>query len=252
MRCDEIGPLLTALADGEIADADRARVEGHLAGCAACARQLDVERSVRELIRSRRHALTAERAPAALRDRAAALAGGRPKSRASLRWPLAAAAAIVLAVAAFRIATGWSTVVLAAQLTADHTKCHWLDGGRATRDASSVRAFLATQYGLDAPVPPGSPDGRLRLVGGRRCLTGEGRDMHILYRYDGQRVSLFLVPHDERRPQAIDVLGAHTVMWPRPYGTYVLIADGSIPSASMPALAAYMRRATDGHGGQER
>lgn len=254
MRCHEIGPLLTALADDEIADADRVRVEGHLAGCAACARQVEIERSVRELILSRRHALTAEQAPAGLRDRVARLNLERPgfKASSALRWPLAAAAAIVLAVAAFRIATGWSTVVLAAQLTADHTKCHWLDGGRATRDASSVRAFLASQYGLDAPVPPGSPDGRLRLVGGRRCLTGEGRDMHILYRYDGQRVSLFLVPHDERRPQAIDVLGAHTVMWPRQYGTYVLVADGSIPSAAMPALAAYMRRATDGHGGQER
>jgi anti-sigma factor RsiW len=253
MRCAELEPLLTAFADDEIADADRARVAGHLAGCAACARRVDAERAARELIRSRRGALTAEAAPAGLGARAAALAFERPRFRtSSLRWLLAAAAVLVLVAAGLRIATGWSTVVLAAQLTADHAKCHWLDGDRHTRDASTVRAILASQYGLDAPVPPGSSDGRLRLVGGRRCLTGEGRDMHILYRYDGQRVSLFLVPHDERRPQALDVLGAHTVMWPRPNGTYVLVADGSIPSASMLRLAAYMRRAIDGRASNER
>jgi anti-sigma factor RsiW len=244
-RCEEIERLLPAFADGDIGEAERSRVEHHLAGCLACARQIDAQRAVRELIRGRRSGWTSEAAPARLHNSAAALAAeARRSGSASWRWPLAAAAVLVLAVAGLRIATGLSTVVLAAQLTADHAKCHWLDGDRDTRDPSAVRAFLAARYGFDAPVPPGSTDGRLRLVGGRRCLTGEGRDVRILYRYDGQRVSLFLVPRDERRPQALDVLGAHTVMWPRPNGTYVLVADGSIPSTSMPGLAAYMRRAT--------
>jgi anti-sigma factor (TIGR02949 family) len=249
--CDELEPLRAALVDGEIGEADRARIEAHLAGCPACARHVHVERTIRELIRSRRAALTSDAAPARLHARVASLAsGGGRRAMPSWAWPMAAAATVLLAVAGLRLATGWSTVVLAAQLTADHAKCHWLDGDRDTRDPRAVRAYLASHYGFDAPVPPSSSDGRLRLVGGRRCLTGEGRDVHILYRYDGQRVSLFLVPHDERRPQALDVLGAHTVMWPRPNGTYVLVADAAVPKATMPGLAAYMRRATDAPGNE--
>jgi anti-sigma factor RsiW len=247
VNCHEIAPLRAAFVDGDIPDADRSRVEAHVAGCPVCAREVRIERQVRALIHARRAALTSEVAPAALSARAASLASDARRARMpSWGWPVAAAAAMLVAVAGLRLATGWSTVVLAAQLTADHAKCHWLDGARETRDSLAVRDYLASQYGVDAPVPPSSADGRLQLLGGRGCLTGEGRDVHMLYRYEGQRVSLFLVPHDERRPQALDVLGAHTVMWPRPSGTYVLVADGSIPKASMPRLEAYMRRATEG------
>jgi hypothetical protein len=208
---------------------------------------------VRDLIRSRRHLLTSETAPARVRARAESLplAARRASTAGLWRWPLAAAAVLVLAFAGLRMATGSSTVVLAAQLTADHVKCHWLQDDRLTRTPAAVHAALASR-GFDMPVPPGSSDGRLRLVGGRRCLTGEGRDAHILYRYDGRRVSLFLIPHDARRPQTLDLLGSHTVMWPRPKGTYVLVADGSIPSDAMPALAAYMRSATAGRPENER
>jgi hypothetical protein len=62
MSCGEIRELLSAHLDGELEEADRRRVEGHLSGCKTCAGELEGLRRAAGLLR----ALPRETAPAAL------------------------------------------------------------------------------------------------------------------------------------------------------------------------------------------
>jgi anti-sigma factor RsiW len=48
MQCDAVRDLFSELIDGELPDAVRARVEAHVAGCEACARDL---RALRRTVR---------------------------------------------------------------------------------------------------------------------------------------------------------------------------------------------------------
>ena len=50
MTCDDWRPLITGYLDGELSADDRARLEGHLAACQTCARELaDLRRLKEEL-----------------------------------------------------------------------------------------------------------------------------------------------------------------------------------------------------------
>ena len=86
------------------------------------------------------------------------------------------------------------------------------------------------------------PNGRLRLVGARRCLTAEGTNAHILYRVDGRPLSLYLVPDDSRAAATLDVLGRDAVVWSGDNGTYVLVGEHGRGDAER--VASYMQRVT--------
>jgi hypothetical protein len=161
-----------------------------------------------------------------------------------MRRPVAIAATLLLAVSglALHVATGRSTTVLAAQLAADHATCHLTGHVEDALEPATARDRLATRYGLHTVVPPGTPDGRLRLVGARRCLTGSGRNAHLVYRYAGQYVSLFLLPKDDRPEEAVEVLGERAQAWSRHNGTYVLVADAGVQG--LPHVVEYMQQAT--------
>ncbi|MBI5367760.1 MAG: zf-HC2 domain-containing protein, partial [Planctomycetes bacterium] len=51
MACSDLGHLLSKLVDGELAPAERARVEEHLAGCAPCRAELEVLHRNEQLVR---------------------------------------------------------------------------------------------------------------------------------------------------------------------------------------------------------
>ena len=244
-QCNDMAPLLTAWVDGSIDPAGAARVASHVDTCRACAARATTERAARRLLHDRRDALTAARAPEAL---VARLQSMRPASasarRASLRLPVAVAATLVLALSGvtLHVATGRSTTVLAAQLAADHAKCHLTEHVEHGLGAAAARDRLAVRYGFDAVVPPGTSDGRLELVGARRCLTGDGTIAHILYRFAGQPVSLYMLPKGGRPETSVEVLGDRTFLWSRHNGTYVLVADAGL--SGLPQLVEYMQQAT--------
>jgi len=245
-QCNDMTPLLTAWVDGSI-DPDRAAsVAAHVDACRACASRVTAERAARRLLHDRREALTAARAPEALVARLQSMRPAATPSarRAWLRLPVAVAATLVLALSGvtLHVATGRSTTVLAAQLAADHAKCHLTEHVEHGLEAGAARDRLAVRYGFHAVVPPGTSDGRLELVGARRCLTGEGTNAHILYRFGGQPVSLYMLPRGGRPDASVEVLGDRTYLWSRHNGTYVLVADAGLPG--LPQLAQYMQQAT--------
>jgi anti-sigma factor RsiW len=245
--CIDTTPLVTAWVDGDLDPAAASRVAAHVAVCERCAAAAEGERAVRRLLHDRREALTATRAPETLVARLRALdrpVAAAPVRRAWLRLPVAVAATLFLALSGFglHVATGRSTTVLAAQLVADHKKCHLTEHVEHGLQPQAARNRLAIRYGFHAAVPPGTPDGRLELVGARRCLTGEGTNAHILYRLDGRPLSLYMLPKEGRAEQSVDMFGERAHVWSRHNGTYVLVGDASAEGLS--EIAAYMQQAT--------
>jgi hypothetical protein len=144
---------------------------------------------------------------------------------------------IFTASAFFSLATRRSDTLLAAQLTADHSKCFKLfpppDGVSA--DARDIERMLAEQYGWNVHVPSSSAADDIQLIGARRCLYGDGLVPHVLYRVHGQDVSLFVLPGTERKADDLVTLGHRSQIWSRAGNTFVLVSpndDGGLASAS--------------------
>jgi anti-sigma factor RsiW len=248
LSCEQVRALLAPWVDGDIGAADRAGMAAHLGLCPPCARRAASERAARHVLQRTRPALLADTAPDTLRARLRADAQASRRQPAVLTWrrlPIAVAATLVLAFSGLtlHVATGRSTTLLAAQLVADHVKCHLTQRDHGGVNAGEVQHQLAEAYGFHARVPESSPTERLRLVGARRCLTGEGTNAHILYRLDDRPVSLYVVPNEARTNATVNVLGREAVLWSRDNDTYVLVADKG--TADLGRLARYMQHATE-------
>jgi anti-sigma factor RsiW len=232
--CAAIEPLVTSYVDGEIAPQERAAVDEHLQRCSLCRARITAEQAVHDLCLARRAVLGAAAAPETLHARCASLASdlaGAPD--ATLRvWrdrvrPFALAASLVLiVVGAFVVQmTRSSNRLMAAQLTADHVKCFALNNLLGTHHSGeAVRSSLASGFAWNAQLPAESAETGLELVASRPCLYGEGRVAHIMYRHNGQAMSLFMLPESARDEELIEVLGHEAAIWSVGDRTFVLIA----------------------------
>ena len=172
-ECRRIGESLTAYADNLLEPAERSGVERHLAACPACRRQADKEHGARRLLRQSSQQLLNEPLPPGLRTRCEALArecSATQLARFGPWWRVRLVPVLLTVVvmvfgasAFFSVATRRSDVLLAAQLTADHSKCFKLFGppdGTAA-DAPDIERMLLEQGRLEDP--------RSVVVGRRRC-----------------------------------------------------------------------------------
>ena len=229
--CRQMESLLPPFVDGEATARDAVLVEAHLTGCAACRRLAQEQRDVRALLTSRRASLCGP-APAGLESRVRHLAGVDVRAAWWQRLtPLAAAAALVLAVSgAFYWGTGQSSVLLAAQLTLDHIKCFMIDGDDhrhpMTADVAQVRLHEA--HGLDVQLPAPAEGGAARLVGVRSCLYGEGWVAHVLYRVQGEAVSMFVMPGHDAAAVDVAAFGRHAEVRTQGGVTYVIVAPAQL------------------------
>lgn len=241
--CREIDPLVTPYVDGEISPSQRADVDVHLAACPPCRRRAAVEAAVRRALRSRLAARVLT-APQTLRARCLNAAGGagaldRPLWRSRL-VSLSMAAALLLALGGILLyaLTVSSSTVLAAQLALDHVKCFALFGGGDAREDRGAADRLDRQYGRRTEAALGVPG--LELVGGRRCLYGEGALAHLMYRLQGRPISLFMLPDTVRAPSVVGALGHEAVIWSGEGRTYVLL--GRQPRSELERIAAHFSR----------
>jgi anti-sigma factor RsiW len=236
-KCRELDPLFAPYADGDVPAADRASVEAHLAKCPPCRDRVAEQRTVRAALAAQRSSLRGC-APGDLRARCAAQAGASRVRRFVgnpafvRRWvPLSVAATLVLAIAGvFLFSPNNRVEALATQLTLDHMTCFQFAPERLEHaDASSAEhKWLAKQqWGIH--VPESSPPNQLELLGVRRCGMGSGRVAHILYKWRGRPLSVFIVPRavpGTRPEEAIDKFGHEAVMWSGRDRTYVVLARG--------------------------
>ncbi len=174
--------------------------------------------------------------------------GASIPSVGAVRWragrvaPYALAASFVVAVGGAFLyqATNRSSRVLAAELVADHAKCFALNNALGTRQASSaVEASMASSFDWRMHLPDDPARAGLELVGARTCLYDDGRVAHIMYRHQGQPVSLFMLPHTERAQELVEVLGHEAAIWCANNRTYVLVARE--PRQDVERMASYVR-----------
>jgi len=231
--CRQIEALLPPYVDGAASERDRARVAAHLERCAECRAAVAAQAEVRQLLRARRDVL-GEAPPAGLVASVRAAAGTATHGEAVIGWrgrlsALAAAAVLVLAVTGVVWATGRSSVLLAAQLTLDHIKCFIIDGDdhAAPFTAAGAEAAMTEQFGWSVPIPTPAARSDVHLVAVRRCLYGEGMVAHVLYRIEGQPVSLFVMPDKHAAAADLAAFGRHAEVRSRAGVTYVMVApDG--------------------------
>jgi len=155
-------------------------------------------------------------------------------------YALAASLAVVVGGAFVYQATDQSARVLAAELVADHAKCFALNGALGTHQlAAAVEQSMATGFDWQVHLPDDPSRAGLELVGSRPCLYGEGRVAHIMFRHQGQPVSLFMLPNSSRAQQLVEVLGHEAAIWCEKNRTYVLVARE--PRQDVERIAEYVR-----------
>lgn len=240
-ECRRIGESLAPYVDGLLPPQERGSVERHLAACPACRRLADDEHGGRRLLRHAASQLLAEPLPPGLRGRCEALTRAQQSSLPVLGkfgpwWRvrfvpvlLTVLVMIFTASAFFSLATRRSDALLAAQLTADHSKCFKVFGPPDGMSANvrNIERTLAEQYGWNVHIPSSSAEDDIQLLGARRCLYGDGFVPHVMYRVHGQDVSLFVIGGMERKPDDLVTLGHRSQIWSRDGTTFVLVSPAA-------------------------
>jgi anti-sigma factor RsiW len=257
MTCREVEETLASYVDGA-ANGNAAAIAVHLETCDAC-RHLAHAQTVARTVLKARAAQLSPIAPPGLRTRIIAnmpdesrtsrpqdLKASRPQD---LAWTgrlsaFAAAAMVVLTLGAvlLPVATIRSTTLLAAQLALDHLKCFTIEGDAdgAPIAKQQAEATLKQEFDLIVKVPPSLAAEKLELMAVRRCLYGDGRAAHLMYRLDGEPVSLFIVPGVSRPAAELSLFGHEQVVWTEGDRTYMLVARGGAGDG-LARVASYLR-----------
>jgi anti-sigma factor RsiW len=229
--CRRTVDRLAPYVDRVLPASERADVEQHLARCQPCRGAARAEEGARAVLREKAPDLQDQPLPPGLRGRCEALASEHLKRTPARTWRLipvsiTAVLTIFIATVVFSLATQQSNTLLAAQLTVDHSKCFGLfaDADSPVADAGHLEDMLLDDYGWKVRVPPSSPVDGVQLIGARRCLYADGRIPHLMYRVNGQDVSLFMLDGVTRRDADVISLGHRSRIWSRGGTTYVLVA----------------------------
>lgn len=233
--------MFAGYVDGESREGECAAIDAHLRECPACRSRIAEERVVREALVSRREKLRACASPE-LRRRCAA---GRPAAAAPAstsvrsgglagsRWlPLSMAATLLLAVGGvFLYGLRGGSQALAAQLVADHVKCfEFSSQPTIIPDGRTLSREWAAARGWEIRVPESATSEDLQLLGVRRCISTEGTTAHLMYKWRGQPLSVYVLnsprPDVGPVPRLLERFGQEAIMWSRGNRTYAVVARG--------------------------
>ena len=228
-NCRDVEARLTPYVDGDSREDVRRAMDAHLAACPPCRDQAIAERGGRDLVREHRDMLRAA-APAALRARCAAQSRLPHGTSGAIlrRWvPLSMAASLLLAAGAAIVFSVTNPIeALAAGLALDHMKCFRVCETDRPLDASAAESTWQQQEGWPIVVPPTEPAQHLELVNVRRCLSTDGLAAHLLYRWRGQPLSLYVLPREVAADRITDHFGLETAVWSADGRTYALVTPG--------------------------
>ena len=202
--CDELEPLLAAYVDGEGAagPARRGAARTSRAARTAGARSSASARS--RAVLPAAAAGAGAQAPPQLRKRCAACVCA-PRGRWRAAAPAASRRALAAAVvrrhaccwpsaAVFVIGLNGSVEALAAQLALDHVKCFQFAPAHADVDPTAAGATLEEHATAGSiTVPRSAPVEQLELLDVRRCLSTQGSSAHIMYRWRGAPLSVYVL-----------------------------------------------------------
>ena len=254
--CRELEPLLAAYVDGEAGETDRVLVDAHLQDCGGCRDRLTAQKTVCESLKARRSSLcttASEHLKARCREAARTAHAPVPERPAPVpsrvrrpiyRWvPLTAAATVLLAVAAvFGLGLNNKVQALAFQASLDHAKCARFNMSHQAADPGVTAQQWQRRFGWPISVPASTGKEKLELRGLRRCAVTDGQVAHIMYVWQGEPLSLYVLPRrvvGESMTHARSV-GHDTVMWSKNDRTYMLVSNRP-RDAALDEVAAYVR-----------
>jgi len=233
--CRFVVAHVTSYVDDLIEADHRVEVDRHLEGCASCRLVVASERGGHDALRHhaarlREEPLPGETLPPGLRSRCESIVQGGSASARVPGWRrtlvptvLSVILLVFTASAIFALATRRSDAVLAAQLTADHSKCFKLFvGEESSMSAEEAEQFLSQQYGWKIHVPPSTAG--MQLLGVRRCLYADGLIPHVMYRSNGEDLSLFVLNGVTRHATDLVTFGHRSQIWTRGDTTFVLVS----------------------------
>jgi anti-sigma factor RsiW len=241
--CRELEPLFTPYVDGEASVPDRERVDAHVTACGVCRDRVEGQRAARQALRARRdvvRACASTDLKARCRAHAASVRPGASpapvltpsfakRTVASRRWmPLTAAATIFLAVAAvFGLGLTDKANALAFQTTLDHVKCARIHMPSTEGDPVASAEAWHARFGWPIKVPSSVSEPPLQLRGVRRCGVLDGRVAHIMYSWQGEPLSVYVLPTAVLGEGTEEVrrLGRVVKMWSANDRTYMVISD---------------------------
>jgi hypothetical protein len=146
--------------------------------------------------------------------------------------PLSLAATLLIAVAGtFMFGLNEPVEALAAQLTLDHVRCFQFAPERLAHvDPATAGRDWAAAQGWSLQIPASYPGTQLELLGVRRCLLRGGRVAHVMYRWRGAPLSVFIVPRtirtSPRGDAIVEKFGHEARVWSAGDRTYVVLARG--------------------------
>lgn len=240
--CRNLEPMFAPYVDGEAEPQARATVEAHLERCPECRDHVTSERVAREVLLARREELRGCASEHLRRRCEAQHAAATPPAAAVVRpglfgrtfRPLSIAASLLVVagvVAFFTLNRG--VEVLAAQLAVDHVKCHQLLSSNPAPDPDPmlISRTWQNERGWSLQIPPSAAAHDLQLLEVRRCGTTEGLNAHILYRWRGQPLSLYVMNRESPRAsgdtQFVTKAGQDAVIWTDSGRTYAVVGEGT-------------------------
>ena len=88
---------------------------------------------------------------------------------------------------------------LAAQLVSDHVKCfEFAPAPTLLPDAQALAREWLTTRGWNLKVPAGQSSEQLQLLGVRRCISIDGTTAHVMYKWRGEPLSVYVVNHEDK------------------------------------------------------
>ena len=159
--------------------------------------------------------------------------------------PLSMVATLVLAIGGvFLYGLRGGSEALAAQLAVDHIKCFEVAPTPAILpDAKMIAREWATARGWSIKVPESTRIEDLELLGVRRCISASGHTAHVMYKWHGQPLSVYVLnSHDPRVsdvPRLIEHLGQEEIIWAKGGRTYAVVARGR--ASEIEQVAHYVR-----------
>jgi len=135
-------------------------------------------------------------------------------------------ATLVLAVAGvFLFGLNDRVEALAASLAVDHVKCFKVSDPARHADAAGAEERWQHDQGWPIVVPQTAAAEQLTLVDVRRCFTTDGRSAHMMYKWRGTPLSLYVLPESIGRDRVVDKMGHEAVIWCANSRTYALVTD---------------------------
>jgi anti-sigma factor RsiW len=252
-ECRDVEPLFAPYVDGGAQADERATVDAHLRSCPPCRDRVASERAVRDALVSCRETFHPAASPD-LRRRCEACYVPSPRTAASRLarrpWvPLSMAATLALAVVGvFLYSLNAGVEALVSQLAVDHVKCfQFADEPQIMPDATTLGREWSTARGWTLKIPASAPVQQLELLGLRRCISTEGLTAHLMYKWRGQPLSVYVLKSANTRlgsgTRFVEKLGQEAIIWSKDGRTYAVVARGR--PDDLEQVVQYVRRTAE-------